>query len=238
MITIALVSAVATGLTTASATPAAADTLTTVHIAGPTSITIGTKEIKKYTVTGSVDTFAPTQTDVSWTLSGKALCVYDFGDATPAGNGAFQDGSYIDPGLIDSNDCAGAAVLEVSAFDDSDGGGIDSEKQSVQLLRAARWSVVNAHPEPIHKGSTVTIDGTLQRASWADHRYHDYSKQAAQLQFRPTGGAYATVKTVNSATGKFRAAAKQTVSGCWRYVFAGSSTTSAATGTGDCVTVR
>jgi hypothetical protein len=232
------------GASPASASPAAAspdaaaNSITTVQIAGPTSIVVGTKDIKSYTVSGTVTTNSPTDTEVLWSVTGKGVCVFDSGSTTAGGGGQFSDKGLIDPGFIDSNDCAGSAALEVSAFDESDDGGADTAQQTVHLLRAARWTTFNVHPEPVRKGATITIDGLLQRASWDDHRYHNYTQHTAALQFRRTGGAYTTVKTLTSATGSFRTTAKQSVSGCWRYVFAGSSTTGAATSTGDCVTVH
>jgi hypothetical protein len=207
---------------------------TALTLAGPTSIVIGTKQIVKYSVSGAVLADDPSQAAVHWRLTGKKVCLFDFGDATPSASGSFQDRGLLDPGLIDSNDCAGSAVL--SAYYLAGGGA--SDEASVRILRAARFADLNASPEPVGKGATVTIHASLQRASWADHKYHAYHGQTATLQFRTLTGSYAPVKAVTGADGDFHATAKQTVSGCWRYVFAGTSTTGPATATGDCVTVK
>jgi hypothetical protein len=128
--------------------------------------------------------------------------------------------------------------LKISAIDFSNDGGTDDAVRTVRILRAARWESFNAHPEPIHKGGTLHIDGTLQRANWDDGTYHRYTQHTAELQFRTMTGSYAKVRTVSGPTGDFSAKETQKVSGCWRYVFEGSSTTGPATTAGDCVTVH
>jgi hypothetical protein len=222
----------------ATAAPAMADAATTVHITGPASITIGTTQTKTFTVTGTLTTPVPTDTDVHWSVerNSKSCFLFEYGDVNGTATGGFSEHGYIQPGEL-TNDCAGKAVLDVSAIDNSDTGGIGSAKAPVNVLRAARWQTFNAHPEPVRKGGTLTIDGTLQRANWDDDHYHRYTNQTVQLQFRTTTGTYSTVKTVTSATGDFSTKATQTVAGCWRYVFAGTSTTGPATATGDCVAI-
>ncbi|MFJ7963600.1 hypothetical protein [Streptomyces sp. NPDC096324] len=110
---------------------------------------------------------------------------------------------------------------------------------SAQVKRAAKLTV-NATPEPVKKGATLTVKGTLTRADWASGRYTGYKGQAAALQFKAKGaGAYKTVKTVTSGTaGALSTTVKASADGSYRYSFAGTSTTGTATATGDYVDVK
>ncbi|MGX1270726.1 hypothetical protein [Streptomyces phaeoluteigriseus] len=108
-----------------------------------------------------------------------------------------------------------------------------------KLQRASRLTV-NASPEPVRKGATITVTGKLSRANWEDNQYHGYSTQPVKLQFRKKGSStYTTVKTINTTTtGALRTTVKATVDGYFRYSFAGTSTTPAVTTAGDFVDVR
>lgn len=92
--------------------------------------------------------------------------------------------------------------------------------------------------EPTPKGATETVIGTLKRADWADHLYHGYTLQPAQLQFRTTTGLYSTVKSATTdSLGNLKTTTTATVNGCYRWYFAGWTTTAPATALGDCVSV-
>ena len=99
---------------------------------------------------------------------------------------------------------------------------------------------VNAAPEPVKKGKTITVTGKLTRANWDDFAYHGYTVQPVKLQFRKkTSTAYITVKTIkSSSTGALKTTVTASVDGYWRYSFAGTSTTPAVTTTGDYVDVQ
>jgi hypothetical protein len=109
---------------------------------------------------------------------------------------------------------------------------------SAKVLRAARLTA-DASPEPVTKGKAITVKGTLTRADWQAAKYVGYTQRKVQLQFKPTNGAYAAVKTVTSGSGgSLRTSVTANRDGCYRFVFAGSSTTSKVTGAGDCIDVR
>jgi hypothetical protein len=109
---------------------------------------------------------------------------------------------------------------------------------SAKVLRAARVTT-DASPEPVTKGRTITVKGKLTRANWQTATYAGYTQQKVQLQFKPAGGHYAALKGVTSGTGgALSTSVAATRDGCYRFVFAGTSTTSKVTGTGDCVDVR
>ncbi|MFJ4177356.1 calcium-binding protein [Streptomyces sp. NPDC089733] len=99
---------------------------------------------------------------------------------------------------------------------------------------------VNASPEPVKKGKTITVTGKLSRANWEDHAYHGYTGQPVKLQFRKkTSSTYTTVKTIKTnSTGNLKTTVKASVDGYWRYSFAGTSTTPAITTAGDFVDVK
>ena len=99
---------------------------------------------------------------------------------------------------------------------------------------------VNASPEPVKKGKTITVTGKLSRANWEDFKYHGYTNQPVKLQFRKKNSStYTTVKTIKSnSTGALKTTVKATVDGYFRYSFAGTTTTPAVNATGDFVDVR
>ncbi|MFJ8850846.1 DUF5707 domain-containing protein [Streptomyces sp. NPDC102437] len=99
---------------------------------------------------------------------------------------------------------------------------------------------VNAAPEPVKKGGTITVTGKLSRANWEDHAYHGYATQPVKLQFRKkTSSTYTTIKTIKSSSvGNLKTTVKASVDGYWRYSFAGTSTTPAVTTAGDFVDVK
>ncbi|GAA2506672.1 hypothetical protein GCM10010406_49110 [Streptomyces thermolineatus] len=108
--------------------------------------------------------------------------------------------------------------------------------------RVQRYSklTVNASPEPVVKGKTITVTGNLTRANWETHKYHGYTNQSVKLQFRKKGtDTYSTVKTVTSGSyGALKTTVTASVDGYWRWNFAGTSTTPAVKATGDYVDVQ
>ncbi|MEY2242969.1 hypothetical protein AB8A21_08485 [Streptomyces sp. BF23-18] len=110
---------------------------------------------------------------------------------------------------------------------------------TAQVKRAARLTV-NATPEPVKKGATLTVKGALTRADWATGKYAGYKGQPAALQFKAKGAtAYKTVKTVTSGTaGALSTTVKASADGTYRYTFAGTATTGTATAAGDYVDVK
>ncbi|MFD9461511.1 hypothetical protein [Streptomyces sp. NPDC060027] len=110
---------------------------------------------------------------------------------------------------------------------------------SVQIKRAAKLTV-NAGPEPVTKGKTLTVTGGLTRANWYSSEYAGYTGQPVALQFKAKGAsAYTTVKTVTSGTsGALKTTVKASADGTYRFSFAGTSTTGAKAATGDYVDVK
>lgn len=114
------------------------------------------------------------------------------------------------------------------------------DKLGTATVQRASKQSVNASPEPVKKGKTLTVTGWLSRANFDDLKYHGYTAQPVKLQFRKKGSkTYTTVKTVKTNNkGDLKTTVKASVDGYWRYSFAGTSTTPAATATGDYVDVK
>ncbi|WP_328554781.1 calcium-binding protein [Streptomyces sp. NBC_00358] len=110
----------------------------------------------------------------------------------------------------------------------------------VKIKRYAELAAAQASPEPVVKGHTLTVTGTLTRASWDTNVYAGYGGQPVALQFKKSGSStYGTVKTVSTdSSGKLRTTVTANSSGTWRWKFAGTGTTSGATASGDSVALR
>jgi hypothetical protein len=132
----------------------------------------------------------------------------------------------------------GWKVWAVATGKDADYVQKDNAK-SFQVQRLSKLTV-NAAPEPVKKGRTVTVTGKLSRANWEDFQYHGYTGQSVQLQFRKKGSdTYTTVKTVKSdSVGNLKTTTTATADGYFRYSFAGTRTTPAVKAAGDYVDVR
>ncbi|MFF4901020.1 hypothetical protein [Streptomyces sp. NPDC001068] len=117
-----------------------------------------------------------------------------------------------------------------------------AEQDGLATTRLQRLSklTVNAAPEPVRKGRTVTVTGKLSRAGWDDGHYHGYADQSVRLQFRKkTSSTYTNVKGIrSSSTGALRTTTTATVDGYYRFSFVGTTTTPAVDATGDYVDVR
>ncbi|MER5530737.1 hypothetical protein ABT075_40210 [Streptomyces sp. NPDC002677] len=110
---------------------------------------------------------------------------------------------------------------------------------SPNLQRLSKLTV-NAAPEPVKKGKTVTVTGKLSRANWDDGQYHGYAGQSVRLQFRKKNSStYTNVKGIkSSSTGTLKTTTTATVDGYYRFSFVGTSTTPAVNATGDYVDVK
>ncbi|MFD4560147.1 hypothetical protein ACFWP5_38520 [Streptomyces sp. NPDC058469] len=153
--------------------------------------------------------------------------LYETADATTWNVGGIYAHSDVD---IDDSDDKISMSTDFAAW---------GNKGKAKIQRAAKLTV-NASPEPVKKGRTITVTGALTRANWETGKYSGYVSQPAKLQFRAKGSnTYATVKTVTSSTGgALKTTVKAAKDGYFRYVFAGTATTGAATAAGDYIDVR
>ncbi|MFI6037691.1 hypothetical protein ACIBBD_26640 [Streptomyces sp. NPDC051315] len=117
-----------------------------------------------------------------------------------------------------------------------------TEGDALATTRLQRLSklTVNASPEPVTKGKTITVTGKLTRANWDTNTYTGYAGVYAQLQFRKKGATtYTTVKSVKTtSTGGLSTTVKASADGYYRYSFVGTTTSPAVKAAGDFVDVR
>jgi hypothetical protein len=110
----------------------------------------------------------------------------------------------------------------------------------VTQLRVAKLSV-NAAPEPVVKGRKLTVTGRLTRATTdGATAFGSPGRQPVKLQFRKPGSStYTTIKTVSTdASGNLKTTAVAQARGYWRWSYAGSSTVSSVSATGDYVALK
>ncbi|MET7681525.1 hypothetical protein [Streptomyces sp. NPDC005423] len=116
---------------------------------------------------------------------------------------------------------------------------VQGDLGGVSVQRLSQLTV-DAAPEPVKKGKTVTVTGKLSRANWETNKYAGYATQSVKLQFRKKSATtYTTLKTIKTtSTGTLKTTTTATVDGYYRYSFAGTSTTPAVNATGDYVDVQ
>ncbi|MGW1432192.1 hypothetical protein [Streptomyces sp. NPDC001108] len=152
----------------------------------------------------------------------------------------FEEWLYIDPRFVDfGNEDAGTWRTAARVFLPHDGLDVDDKNLPLQLKRATRVTV-NASPEPVAKGRTITVTGRVTRANWDTHTYQGYAGRTVSLQFKAAGASsYTTVKkSTSSRTGGLKTTVKATVPGTWRWTYYGNSTSGAKSSAGDYVAVR
>ncbi|WP_369261351.1 hypothetical protein [Streptomyces sp. R35] len=147
----------------------------------------------------------------------------------------------IDPAhdFADGNGVAGTWKLFLGAWDLYANASYNDDVTTTKLKRAATLTV-DASPEPVKKGKTITVTGKLSRANWTTGRYAGYATQPVLLQFRKKGSdTYTTLKTVtSSSTGTLKTTTTAGVDGYYRFSFAGTTTTGSVKATGDFVDVQ
>ncbi|WP_017239349.1 hypothetical protein [Streptomyces sp. SS] len=107
-------------------------------------------------------------------------------------------------------------------------------------LRRATALTLDAGPEPVRKGATLTATGRLTVANWNSNTWTSFANQPVQLQFcKSPCTAYTTVKTVTStSTGSLRTTLAATSDGFWRWQYPAPFWASTSTSAPDYVDVR
>ncbi|MER5517134.1 hypothetical protein [Streptomyces sp. NPDC002763] len=138
-----------------------------------------------------------------------------------------------------NNGVAGTWKLALGGYDLSANASFDDNVGTGKIKKASKLTV-NATPEPVKKGKTVTVTGKLTRANWDNGTYGGYAGQKVVLQFRKkTSSTYTNVKAITAGTGgALKTTTKATVDGYFRFSFATNATTGASTATGDYVDVK
>ncbi|MFI7501452.1 hypothetical protein ACIBVL_23695 [Streptomyces sp. NPDC049687] len=139
-----------------------------------------------------------------------------------------------------TNAQAGNWKIGAVAFSISDDNPVIKSNLGTAKVQRKATLTANAAPEPVKKGKTITVTGKLARANWDTNTNAGYASQSVKLQFRKKGSStYTTVKTIkSSSTGALKTTVKASQDGYFRYVFAGTTTTSAVTSAGDFIDVK
>ncbi|MFD7745024.1 DUF5707 domain-containing protein [Streptomyces sp. NPDC059698] len=144
----------------------------------------------------------------------------------------------LDPAFLINSDATWWRVGAVAVANDDE----EVLRETASKVRVQRFSklTVNASPEPVKKGKTITVTGKLTRANWETGTYKGYSGQSVKLQFKKKGAkSYTTVKTVKtSSTGALKTTVKASADGHWRYSFVGTPSTPAVSAAGDYLDVK
>ncbi|MFE2040777.1 hypothetical protein ACFXAZ_07550 [Streptomyces sp. NPDC059477] len=119
-------------------------------------------------------------------------------------------------------------------------GVVEQDKLTTAKLQRAPKLTVNASPEPVKKGKTITVTGKLTRANWETGTYTAYSSQSVKLQFRTKSAtSYTTIKTIKSnSKGDLKTTVTASKDGYYRYSFAGTTTSPAVSAPGDFIDVK
>ncbi|CAL9479771.1 calcium-binding protein [Streptomyces sp. enrichment culture] len=116
------------------------------------------------------------------------------------------------------------------------------QKDNVKAFYVKRATAltVNASPEPVRKGKTITVTGKLTRANWNYGNYGAFGSQYVKLQYKKKGAtSYTTLKTIkSSSTGALSTTTTATYDGYYRFVYAGISSSAAVNSTADFVDVQ
>lgn len=132
---------------------------------------------------------------------------------------------------------AGTWTAEFHVNDTDAGTGSSLSGPTFRVLRAAKLRN-NAAPEPVKKGKTITVTGSLDRANWETLKYGAYAGKSVELQYRTKTTSYAKVKTLTTnSSGDVKTTVKASKDGYFRLAYAGNGTTAAVKGVGDFVDV-
>ncbi|MGW6206631.1 hypothetical protein ACWF9B_23700 [Streptomyces sp. NPDC055089] len=229
---------------------------------GKPVVVVGTHDVQEPSLTFRITLPAGYSTTNTSTYSADPFLYHDTTPAKGADGGGLYPGGYtcyekssriadcegtvrIDPYYrLDSNNDATTWKVGVAALLIEANGEIKAEEYTatsgrVQIKRWAK-ATVNASPEPVKKGKTLTVTGSLTRADWVKHKYTGVAAGLARLQFCKKGSTvYTTVKSVrSSSTGALKTTVKASADGYWRWTFGGWDTTGSATSSGDYIDVR
>ncbi|GGT04277.1 hypothetical protein GCM10010254_25880 [Streptomyces chromofuscus] len=145
----------------------------------------------------------------------------------------------IDPKTFVGNGVAGTWHVYLQAVDSDHNVVGKGGLYPTTVKRASVLAHTTAGPEPVVEGQTLTVTGKLTHADWNTHTYVGQSGMAVELQFRPVGGYYRVVKTVQTGSGgALKATVTASADGAWRWVYKGDSTTGGAVAVGDAVDVQ
>ncbi|MCX5558621.1 calcium-binding protein [Streptomyces sp. NBC_00038] len=221
--------------------------ITKVVVNGGKSVVVGAATVKKFTVSvtatddqgidsAEIDLIGPNS---GLLITSAVKCVVSSTSATTSTcSAAFT----VDPRVYDViNGEAGTWYVDalVNAKGD-DSNYVWKEKAGSFKVQRASQVTVNAAPEPVKKGKTITVTGKLTRANWETGKNVALANQSVALQFRKAGTTtYTNVKGIKStSTGALKTTVKASVDGFYRYSYAGITTTAGVSAAGDYIDVK
>ncbi|GAA3350321.1 hypothetical protein GCM10020358_75760 [Amorphoplanes nipponensis] len=143
---------------------------------------------------------------------------------------------------VDAARNALAGAWTVAAWSHAADGTSFADRHAAGAFSMKRVSklTVDASPEPVTKGKTITVTGTLTRAGWESWTYQGYGSRTVTLQYSKKGTtAWKTVKSVKTdSAGKLKTTVKASADGSFRWTYAGDAASTATTGPTDYVDVR
>lgn len=112
--------------------------------------------------------------------------------------------------------------------------------EGLQLTRRTGWESLNASPEPVRKGSSITIKGKLVRANWSTETYQGYGGRSVRVEFKPAGSSTWTYvkQATTSSTGWVSTKVTASKDGSWRLRYNGNTISGASTSSSDYVDVK
>ncbi|WP_030243306.1 MULTISPECIES: hypothetical protein [unclassified Streptomyces] len=209
------------------------DNAVSVGISSPKTIKVSVTATDNSGIQGAEE-FSLEGPDYGFFTTGKPTCT-----AVSATTSTCTASVLVDP-KVDYLSNANAGTWYVSAWiDANDDDYIWKDKAGSFKFQRASQLTVNASPEPVTKGKTITVTGKLSRANWETLKYAGYTNQYVKLQFRKKDSStYTTLKTIKSnSTGNLSTTVTASTDGYFRYSFAGTTTTPAVNATGDFVDV-
>ncbi|MEU1122208.1 hypothetical protein ABZ371_01110 [Streptomyces sp. NPDC005899] len=137
------------------------------------------------------------------------------------------------------NSDAGAWKVAAEVYFEGGGADVDDKGLTAYVKRNSRLTV-NASPEPVSKGRTITVTGKVTRADWETRKYASYGGRTVSLQYKPAGAAsYTTVKKVlANSSGNLKTTVTASKTGTWRWAYYGNTTTGPSMSSGDNVVVK
>ncbi|MFD8935564.1 calcium-binding protein [Streptomyces sp. NPDC059578] len=137
-------------------------------------------------------------------------------------------------------DNANAGRWNIAVYaEDKRGNATENQRYGTHYVKRAAKATAKATPNPIKKGKTLTVAGSLTRANWDTNKYAGFAGQSVKLQYKKKGtDTWTTVKTVSSnSRGKVEATAKATADGSYRFTYGGSTSTASVSSKADAVDV-
>lgn len=142
--------------------------------------------------------------------------------------------------LLGSAALAGVWRAEVWALA-NDGTGFVSRRNAGSLtIKRTTSLTVNAAPEPVKKGKTITVTGALNRVDWPSWSLQAYPGQSVTLQWKKAKATtWTAVKIVKTdAGGELKTTVKAGSDGSYRFAFAGDTASHSSASGADYIDVQ